>query len=167
LEGAAKYFAQNSCVSKADCLQVNKTTPVYELENNRLKKVGEAVKGQNLPVKQTISPMLGLGGDIWLERTAAISYETPSKEMLAKNQLPANKRPKQIWKGLELTPGQIGKVTILKDTVIWQSIDKTTKLPRVLKKGEQYRVYRYVPGMYQVSDKQYIVQDSNVVLIKK
>ncbi|MFF2753544.1 lamin tail domain-containing protein [Psychrobacillus sp. NPDC058041] len=167
LEGAAKYFAQNSCVSKADCLQVNKTTPVYVLENNRLKKVGEAVKGQNLPVKQAISPMLGLGGDVWLERTAAVSYETPSKEMLAKNELPANKRPIQIWKGLELTPGQIGKVTILKDTVIWQSIDKTTKLPRVLKKGEQYRVYRYVPGMYQVSDKEYIVQDSNVVLFKK
>ncbi|MFF2753546.1 S8 family serine peptidase [Psychrobacillus sp. NPDC058041] len=153
--------------AKSGCLQVNKTTPVYVLENNRLKKVGEAVKGQNLPVKQVISPMLGLGGDIWLERTAAILYETPSKEMLAKNQLPANKRPIQIWKGLELTPGQIGKVTILKDTVIWQSIDKTTKLPRVLKKGEQYRVYRYVPGMYQVSDKEYIVQDSNVVLFKK
>ncbi|QFF98084.1 hypothetical protein PB01_04210 [Psychrobacillus glaciei] len=168
-EGAAKYFAQHSCDenAKASCLQVNKTTPMYVLENNRLKKVGEAVKGQNLAVKQTISPMLGLGGNIWLERTAAISYETPSKEMVAKNQLPANKRPKQMWKGLELTPGQIGKVTILEDTVIWESIDKTTKLPRVLKKGEQYRVYRYVPGMYQIGDNQYIVQDSNVVLIKK
>ncbi|WP_391207823.1 S8 family serine peptidase [Psychrobacillus sp. L4] len=165
MEGAAKYFAQNSCGESAkNCLQVNKTTPLYVLENNRLKKVGEAVKGQNLPVKQAISPMLGLGGDIWLERTAAISYETPSKDMIAKNQLPENKRPKQIWKGLELNPGQIGKVTILKDTVIWQSIDKTTKLPRVLKKGEQYRVYRYVPGMYQISDQQYIVQDSNVKL---
>ncbi|QFF98085.1 lactocepin [Psychrobacillus glaciei] len=168
-EGAAKYFAQHSCDenAKATCLQVNKTTPMYVLENNRLKKVGEAVKGQNLAVKQTISPMLGLGGNIWLERTAAISYETPSKEMIAKNQLPANKRTKQMWKGLELTPGQIGKVTVLQDTVIWESIDKTTKLPRVLKKGEQYRVYRYVPGMYQIGDNQYIVQDSNVVLIKK
>ncbi|QFF98087.1 peptidase [Psychrobacillus glaciei] len=153
--------------AKSGCLQVNKATPMYILENNRLKKVGEAVKGKSLPVKQTISPMLGLGGDIWLERTEAISYETPSKEMIAKNQLPANKRPKQMWKGLELNPGQIGKVTIIKDTVIWQSIDKTTKLPRVLKKGEQYRVYRYVPGMYQISDLEYIVQDSNVVLIKK
>ncbi|QFF98083.1 hypothetical protein PB01_04205 [Psychrobacillus glaciei] len=169
VEGAAKYFAQQSCDenAKASCLKVNKAIPMYVLENNRLKKVGEAVKGQNLAVKQTISPMLGLGGDIWLERTAAISYETPSKEMIAKNQLPANKRPKQMWKGLELTPGQIGKVTILEDTVIWESIDKTTKLPRVLKKGEQYRVYRYVPGMYQIGDKQYIVQDSNVVLLKK
>ncbi|WP_391120142.1 CehA/McbA family metallohydrolase [Psychrobacillus sp. L3] len=167
MEGAAKYFAKTSCAVNTDCLQVNKTTPVYVLENNRLKKVGEVVKGQSLPVKQAISPMLGLGGNIWLERTAAISYETPSKEMIAKNQLPANKRPKQIWKGLELTPGQIGKVTILQDTVIWESIDKKTKLPRIFKKGEQYRVYRYVPGMYQISDQQYIIQDSNVVLIKK
>ncbi|WP_391120138.1 InlB B-repeat-containing protein [Psychrobacillus sp. L3] len=158
MEGAAKYFAQTSCGANTDCLQVNKTTPVYVLEKNRFKKVSELVKGQTVPVKQVISPMLGLGGDIWLERTAAISYETPSKEMLAKNQLPANKLPKQIWKGQELTPGQIGKVTILQDTVIWKSIDKKTKLLRILKKGEQYRVYRYVPGMYQISDQQYIVQ---------
>ncbi|MFF2753541.1 S8 family serine peptidase [Psychrobacillus sp. NPDC058041] len=153
--------------AKSSCLQVNKATPMYILEDNRLKKVGEAAKGQNLPVKQEISPMLGLGGNIWLERTAAISYETPSKDMIAKNQLPEQERPKQIWKGLELRPGQIGKVTILEDTVVWESIDKTTKLPRVLKKGEQYRVYRYVPGMYQVSDQHYIVQDSNVKFIKK
>ncbi|MFF2753542.1 S8 family serine peptidase [Psychrobacillus sp. NPDC058041] len=153
--------------SKTSCLQVNKTTPLYVLENNRLKKVGEVVKGQNASIKQEISPMLGLGGNIWVERTAAISYETPSKEMLAKNQLPENKRPKQMWKGLELAPGQVGKVTVLEDTVIWESIDKTTKLPRILKKGEQYRVYRFVPGMYQTTDNQYIVQDSNVVLIKK
>lgn len=78
--------------------------------------------------------MLGLGGDIWLERTASIFYETPSKEMIAKNQLPEQERPKQMWKGLELRPGQIGKVIILEDTVIWESIDKTTKLARVLKR---------------------------------
>ncbi|WP_391120146.1 hypothetical protein [Psychrobacillus sp. L3] len=97
---------------------MNKTTPVYVLENNRLKKVSEMLKGQSTPVYQSISPVLGLGGDIWLEQTKAISYETPSKEMIAKNQLPEKIHPKQIWKGLELHPGQIGKVTILQDTVI-------------------------------------------------
>ncbi|MFF2753540.1 S8 family serine peptidase [Psychrobacillus sp. NPDC058041] len=153
--------------AKSSCLQVNKATPMYILEDNRLKKVGELAKGQNAAVKQEISPMLGLGGDIWVERTEAIFYETPSKEMIAKNQLPEQERPKQIWKGLELRPGQIGKVTVLEDTVVWESIDKTTKLPRVLKKGEQYRVYRYVPGMYEINDHHYIVQGSNVKFIKK
>ncbi|MBP2242237.1 hypothetical protein J2Z40_002811 [Cytobacillus eiseniae] len=171
MEGADTYFAGKETCGKdvlpADaigCVSAKKTVPVYELVNNRLKKVDVLKGSQSAPAYESISPMLGLGGDIWVERTNAIRYETPSKAMLAKNALTGSKRVKQMWKGLELRPGQIGKVTILQDTVIWEKINKTNKLPRILKKGEQYRVYRYVPGMYDLGNGIYVVQDGNITI---
>lgn len=163
MDGAQAFFDGKACgkdTAKAiGCISAKKTVPVYELINNRLKKVDVLKAGQTVPAYEAISPMLGLGGDVWVERTGAIKYETPAKSMLVKNAATGSKRTKQIWKGLELRPGQIGKVTVLQDTVVWEKINKTQKLPRVLKKGEQYRVYRYVPGMYDLGNGKYVVQD--------
>ncbi|MED3553004.1 hypothetical protein [Cytobacillus praedii] len=170
MEGAQAFFDGKATCGKdaltADaigCVSAKKSVPVYELVNNRLKKADTLSAGHSVPAYEAISPMLGLGGDIWVERTDAIRYETPSKVMLAKNAITGSKREKQIWKGLELRPGQIGKVTVLQDTVIWEKINKTKKLPRILKKGEQYRVYRYVPGMYNLGNGKYVVQDDYVI----
>ncbi|TCJ03807.1 InlB B-repeat-containing protein [Cytobacillus praedii] len=170
MEGAQAFFDGKATCGKdaltADaigCVSAKKSVPVYELVNNRLKKADTLSAGHSVPAYEAISPMLGLGGDIWVERTDAIRYETPSKVMLAKNAITGSKREKQIWKGLELRPGQIGKVTVLQDTVIWEKINKTKKLPRILKKGEQYRVYRYVPGMYDLGNGKYMVQDDYVI----
>lgn len=169
MDGAQAFFdGKETCGKDAlsadtiGCVRAEKSVPVYELVNNRLKKVDTLNAGLSVPAYEAISPMLGLGGDIWVERTNAIRYETPSKAMLAKNA--GSKRVKQMWKGLELRPGQIGKVTVLQDTVVWGKINKTKKLPRILKKGEQYRVYRYVPGMYDLGNGKYAVQDENITL---
>ncbi len=172
MDGAKAFFDGKGCgtdtlsASSIGCLSIKKSVPVYELVNNRLKKVDVLKEGQAVPAYDNISPMLGLGGDIWVERTNAIRYETPSKSMLEKNALTGTSRQKQIWKGLELRPGQIGKVTILADTVIWEKINKTNKIARILKKGEQYRVYRYVPGMYSIGNGKYVVQGESVILQK-
>ncbi|WP_419393107.1 X2-like carbohydrate binding domain-containing protein [Cytobacillus praedii] len=165
MEGAQAFFDGKTCgKDKAiGCVSAKKSVPLYEQVNNRLKKVDVLKSGKWDPAYEVISPMLGLGGDIWVERTDAILYETPSKEMLAKNAATGSKRIKQTWKGFEMHPGQIGKVTVLKDTVIWEKINKTKKLPRILKKGEQYRVYRYVPGMYNLGIGKYVVQDDYVI----
>ncbi|WP_260631025.1 cohesin domain-containing protein [Bacillus sp. S/N-304-OC-R1] len=163
MDGAQAFFDGKACgkdiANAIGCLNAKKSVPLYELVNNRLKKVDVLKAGQTIPAYEAISPMLGLGGDVWVERTGAIKYETPSKSMLVKNAATGSKRTKQIWKGLELRPGQIGKVTVLQDTVVWEKINKTQKLPRILKKGEQYRVYRYVPGMYDLGNGKYVVQD--------
>jgi hypothetical protein len=142
MDGAEAFFDEAACGkdNAIGCVTARKSVPVYELVNNRLKKIDAMKAGQSAPAYEAISPMLGLGGDIWAERTNAIRYETPSKAMLVKNAVTGSKRVKQIWKGLELRPGQIGKITVLQDTVIWEKINKTKKLPRILKKGEQYRV---------------------------
>jgi Cadherin-like beta sandwich domain/Domain of unknown function (DUF4073) len=168
MDGAQSFFdGKATCgkdtisVDAIGCVSAKKLVPVYELVNNRLKKADTLNAGLSVPAYEAISPMLGLGGDIWVERTNAIRYETPSKAMLAKNS--GSKRVKQMWKGLELRPGQIGKVTVIQDTVVWEKINKTKKLPRILKKGEQYRVYRYVPGMYNLGNGKYVVQDDYVM----
>ena len=165
MEGAQAFFDGKTCGKDNAIGRVSakKSVPLYQQVNNRLKKVVVLKSGKWDPAYEAISPMLGLGGDIWVERTDAIRYETPSKVMLAKNAITGSKREKQIWKGLELRPGQIGKVTVLQDTVIWEKINKTKKLPRILKKGEQYRVYRYVPGMYDLGNGKYMVQDDYVI----
>lgn len=165
MEGAQAFFDGKTCGkdNAIGCVSAKKSVPLYQQVNNRLKKVDMLKSGKWDPAYEVISPMLGLGGDIWVERTDAILYETPSKEMLAKNAATGSKRIKQIWKGFEMHPGQIGKVTVLKDTVIWEKINKTKKLPRILKKGEQYRVYRYVPGMYNLGNGKYVVQDDYVI----
>jgi F5/8 type C domain/Domain of unknown function (DUF4073) len=169
MDGAQAFFdGKETCGKDAlsadtiGCVSAKKSVPVYELVNNRLKKVDTLNATHSVLAYEAISPMLGLGGDIWVERTNAIRYETPSKAMLAKNA--GSKRVKQMWKGLELRPGQIGKVTVLQDTVVWEKINKTKKLPRILKKGEQYRVYRYVPGMYDLGNGKYVVQNENITL---
>lgn len=170
MNGAKEFFEGKVCVSNTlsvtsiGCLSTKKSVPIYELVNNRLKKVEMLKEGKSVKAYENISPMLGLGGDIWVERTNAIRYETPSKSMLVKNSLEGKNRPKQIWKGLELRPGQIGKVTIMEDTVVWEKINKTKKLARILRKGEQYRVYRYVPGIYSIGDGKYLVQDEHILL---
>ncbi|MFF2753467.1 InlB B-repeat-containing protein [Psychrobacillus sp. NPDC058041] len=168
LEGAAKYFAtqNNSCTEEKaiGCIQAKKVVPIYTIQNNRLKKETNLEKAKVHPVYEKISPMLGLGGDIWVERTDAVLYETPSKDMLLKNET-TNDRP--MWKGLQMKPGQIGKITVLKDTVIWENINKTKKIPRILRKGEQYRVYRYVPALYVIENGKYVEQQPKVQWISK
>ncbi|MFF2752473.1 DUF4073 domain-containing protein [Psychrobacillus sp. NPDC058041] len=170
MDGAKAFFDGKVCgsdklpASAIGCLSIKKSLPVYELVNNRLKKVDSLKKGQAAPAYENISPMLGLGGEIWVERTNSIRYETPSRTMLDKNSLTGSSRTKQIWKGLELHPGQIGKIKVMEDTVVWEKINKTIKLARVLKKGEQYRVYRNVPSLYSIGDGKYIVQNEQVIL---
>jgi len=51
---------------------------------------------------------------------------------------------KVMWGKTELKAGQIGKITVLSATPIFQSKDKTfERADRTLKKGDEYRVYSY------------------------
>jgi len=51
---------------------------------------------------------------------------------------------KVMWGKTELKAGQIGKITVLSATPIYQAKDNTfEKADRTLKKGDEYRVYSY------------------------
>ncbi|MEI4770942.1 hypothetical protein WAX74_15070 [Psychrobacillus sp. FJAT-51614] len=50
---------------------------------------------------------------------------------------------KVYWDGIELRKGQIGKININKPINVWKRDGGKLVFERVLKKGEQYRVYTY------------------------
>jgi hypothetical protein len=72
-------------------------------------------------------------------------------------------KPSVWWGKVKLVKGQIGKVTVLKDTYLWK-MDAKGKLTSVrkLKKGEELRVYSYKNGMYGVGGGYYVKKDSAV-----
>lgn len=71
-----------------------------------------------------------------------------------------------MWGKTELKLGQIGKITILKptDLVKLESDDSLTTV-RILKKGEEFRVYSYKSqhgGLYGVGGGNYVKKDDRV-----
>jgi len=71
-----------------------------------------------------------------------------------------------MWGKTELKVGQIGKVTILKDTPLYSIVDGSTLTSkRTLKKGDEFRVYQYKNqngGLYGVGGGGFIMKDLNV-----
>lgn len=66
------------------------------------------------------------------------------------------------WDGIELTPGQIGRLTILEDTQLYKLEGEKKVYSRTLKKGEFYRIYAFKPGMLSVGGGYYVDRDSKV-----
>lgn len=84
-----------------------------------------------------------LGGELYVQRSNTIKYETPSKAKLALLES-SNTDSKVMWGKTELKLGQIGKVTILHE-IGAQKADPAAngkyKVVKMLKPGEEYRVY--------------------------
>lgn len=64
-----------------------------------------------------------------------------------------------MWDGMELKPGQRGRVTILQLTILWKRTGNKLEKSRDLKVGEVYRVYSYddqFGGQYGVGNGYYV-----------
>lgn len=66
------------------------------------------------------------------------------------------------WDGMELKPGQIGRLTVLQNTPLYKVTGSKKVFVRTLKKGEFYRIYAFKPGMLSVGGGYYINRDSKV-----
>jgi hypothetical protein len=66
---------------------------------------------------------------------------------------------KIFWEGSELKPGQIGKVSILKDTPLLTLSGKQTK---ILKKGSSYRIYSFKGDLLGVGGGLYVKRNQNI-----
>ena len=66
------------------------------------------------------------------------------------------------WDGIELKPGQIGRLTIKKDTHLFKLDGEKRTYNRILKAGEFYRIYAFKPGLLSVGGGYYVDRDSNV-----
>lgn len=75
----------------------------------------------------------------------------------------AQAESKVMWGKTELVKGQIGKVTILKDTPLVQIKNGKLVTFRTLKKGDEYRVYQYKSdngGMYGVGGGSFVQRNT-------
>lgn len=75
---------------------------------------------------------------------------------------------KVMWGKTELWKGQLGKVTVMKPTILWKRLDNG-KLEKVrdLKTGDEYRVYRYLDeknGLYGVGAGLFIERNATSIL---
>jgi hypothetical protein len=73
--------------------------------------------------------------------------------------LPHNASAKVLWDGAELKKGQIGKLTVLKDTNLYK-LDGTVL--RKLTPGEVYRIYTFLPGKLGLGAGYYVDRDTRI-----
>lgn len=73
------------------------------------------------------------------------------------------------WDGILMVPGQVGKIKVLKPINLWKRTSVGLVFQRVLKPGEQYRVYRYddlYGGQYGLGADMYITKIAGYVEYK-
>ena len=70
---------------------------------------------------------------------------------------------KVYWDGIELKKGQIGRVTIESNTILYKLENNQFTPYRELKKGERYRVYTLRSGYYGVGAGLVVKKDVNVL----
>ncbi|WP_391207960.1 phosphodiester glycosidase family protein [Psychrobacillus sp. L4] len=73
------------------------------------------------------------------------------------------------WDGILMVPGQAGKIKVLKPINLWKRTSSGLVFERVLKVGEQYRVYRYdelYGGQYGLGGNMYITKIAGYVEYK-
>lgn len=85
----------------------------------------------------------------------------PEEESKQPEPNPDGQKPtkKVYWDGLLMKKGQIGKVEITKPINLWKRQGDKLVFVRVLKPGEQFRVYRYddkFGGQYGLGDEHYV-----------
>ncbi|MEH7481473.1 hypothetical protein V7157_10450 [Neobacillus drentensis] len=66
------------------------------------------------------------------------------------------------WNGVELKYGQIGRLTIVKNTSLYKLNGSTKVFSRTLKTGEKYRIYAFKPGMLSVGGGLYVDRNEKV-----
>lgn len=76
--------------------------------------------------------------------------------------IPQNASAAVWWDGVELKKGQIGRLTVLKQTDLykWDGTNKT--FARKLNAGETYRIYTFLPGKLGLGGGYYIDRDTRV-----
>ncbi|MFD5853177.1 hypothetical protein ACFWGC_23785 [Cytobacillus pseudoceanisediminis] len=66
------------------------------------------------------------------------------------------------WDGVELKVGQIGRLSVLKDTPLYKLDGENKIFSRTLKAGEDYRIYAFKPGKLSVGGGYFIDRDERI-----
>lgn len=82
--------------------------------------------------------------------------------MLLVFSLPHNASAKVMWDGMELKKGQIGKLSVIKQTDLYRINGTKKEFVRKLNPGEVYRIYSFRPGKLGVGAGCYIDRDNSI-----
>lgn len=74
----------------------------------------------------------------------------------------SNAQAKVLWNGMELVNGQIGRVTVLKDTELYKLQGDKKVYSKTLKAGSVYRIYTFKSGMLGLGGEYYVDRDDRV-----
>ncbi|GLH64221.1 hypothetical protein [Parageobacillus sp. G301] len=66
------------------------------------------------------------------------------------------------WDGVELKPGQIGRLTVLKQTPLYKLEGSKKVFVRNLNPGQKFRIYAFKPGMLSMGGGYYVDRDNRV-----
>lgn len=66
------------------------------------------------------------------------------------------------WDGVELKPGQIGRLTVLKQTPLYKLEGSKKVFVRNLMPGQKFRIYAFKPGMLSMGGGYYVDRDNRV-----
>jgi streptogramin lyase len=69
---------------------------------------------------------------------------------------------KILWEGMQMVPGEIGKLTIFQDTPLYSFIDGEAIEGRIVTKGNTYRIYSFKSDYYGVGAGYYVKSDAKV-----
>lgn len=158
-----------------------KDTPLYKLSGNSLIKEKTLKAGTSYRIYTFKTNLLGVGGGYYVKRDNNVTYKTPSKAKLQavkcastksnteQKDQPDNPACKGIvpgqkikWEDSYLRPGQIGKVYILKDTLLYKASGSRLTASKTLKKGSVYRIYNFKTGLLGVGGGYYVKRDNNI-----
>ena len=108
-------------------------------------------------------------GNVPQEFISDIAQWVKTGEIAEEVSKPAQPGKKVYWDGLLMKNGQIGKITVKKPINLWKREGGKLVFERILKPGEQYRVYRYdnkFGGQYGLGGGYYITNMKGYVEYK-
>jgi hypothetical protein len=166
-------------------VSIVKDTILYKLSGSNLVKEKVLKAGTGYRIYNFKTNLLGVGGGFYVVRDNKITYKTPSKKKLqdsaCASKKPSSSKPsvpapvvidqsckgivpgqKIKWDDTYLKPGQIGRVFIVKDTVLYKLTKSGLKQAKILKKGGSYRIYNFKTGLLGVGGGYYLKRDNRI-----
>ena len=102
-------------------------------------------------------------GYLFIVTALLIGVIAPSLSVKAENFCDQYKGVKKIWwNGIELKPGQIGRLIVKENTPLYKVSSENRTYSRTLKAGDFYRIYAFKPGMLSVGGGYYVNRDERV-----
>ncbi|WP_316570723.1 CAP domain-containing protein [Neobacillus sp. YIM B06451] len=102
------------------------------------------------------------GSKTWSFTTKSLAPSQPSAPAAPKPPVYTCPPGKVYWNGSHLKPGQLGRLTVLKNTPLYKLEGTKKTFSRILKAGERYNIYTFKTGALGLGGGYYVDRDERV-----